>query len=190
MFNFPKDLLIIDVETSGTDENASIIQLGAVIFDKSGKLCNTEFNKYIIPYTLEWSEDAYKVHKIERSFLVKNGMILEDALHAFEEWASCHGSWDLKKKYWLAQWSCGFDTNMLQNAYAIAKREYPFHYRAIDVASIVRFELANRGRLKVKCGEKKCAEALDIEIVETKLHDALYDAKLSGQMLEKLARRK
>ena len=139
MFKLPKDLLIIDVETSGTTENASIIQLGAVIFDKSGKLCKTSFNQYIIPYTLEWSEEAYKVHKIEQSFLAKKGMILGDVLHAFENWASCQGSWNLKKRYWLGQWSCGFDTNMLQNAYAIAKRKYPFHYRAFDVASIVRF---------------------------------------------------
>ncbi len=189
MFKFPKDLLIIDVETSGTNENASIIQLGAVIFDKNGKLCNTEFNKYIIPYTLEWSQDAYKIHKIEQSFLNKNGHLLENVLKAFENWASCYGMFDLKKKYWLAQWSCGFDTIMLQKAYSIIKRQYPFHYRSIDIASIVRFELANRAKLKVKCGAKICARVLGIEINESNLHDALYDAKLAGQMLEKLIRR-
>ncbi len=188
MFKFPKDLLIIDVETSGTSNNASIIQLGAVIFDKSGKLCNTEFNQYIIPYTSEWSEEAYKIHKIEKSFLVKNGYKLEDVIKAFEDWASCQGMFELKKKYWIAQWSCGFDTNMLQNAYAILTRKYPFHYRAFDIASIVRFELANRGKIKTKCGMIKCAEALGIDVIENKLHDGLYDARLSGQLLEQLVR--
>lgn len=188
MFSLPKDLLIIDVETSGISDNASIIQLGAIIFDKTGELCNTEFNQYIIPYTSEWSEEAYKVHKIERSFLAKNGMLLKEAIEKFEDWASCHGTFELRKKYWLAQWGCGFDTSMLQNAYTILGRQYPFHYRAFDIGAIVRFELANRGKLGVKCGENKCAKALGIDVDETKLHNALYDAQLSGQILEKLVR--
>lgn len=188
-FNICKDLLILDVETTGVDEKSSIIQLSAVIFTKEGKLANCEFNQYIIPYTLNWSEEAYQVHKLTKEFLVKNGRHLNDVLESFENWASCHNSFDLKKKYWLAQWSGGaFDTNMLQNAYECASKKYPFHYRVIDVSSIVRFELANRGKLEIKCGEKECAEALGIDVEDSKLHDGLYDARLSGQMLERLVR--
>ena len=77
---------------------------------------------------------------------------------------------------------------MLQNAYSFLKRDYPFHYRSFDVASIVRFELAKRKQLFMKCGENKCARALGIEVDNAKLHDGLYDATLSGLMLEKLAR--
>jgi DNA polymerase III epsilon subunit-like protein len=188
MFKFPKDLLIIDVESTAGHTKASIIQLSAWIFDKSGKLCATHFNQYIIPYTLEWEEGAYKVHKIERSFLAKNGMLLKDAIKSFEDWASCHGMFELKKKYWIGQWGCGFDTGILQHAYDILGRKYPFHYRSIDVSSIVRFELANRGKLGVKCGESVCAEQLGIDVNHNKLHNALYDAQLSGQMLEQLVR--
>ncbi len=100
MFKLPKDLLIIDVETTGTDEKASIIQLGAVILDKFGELSNKEFDQYVIPYTLEWSEEAYKVHKIEQSFLIKNGHSIENVIIAFENWASYQGRLDLKKRYW------------------------------------------------------------------------------------------
>ena len=189
MFSLPKDLLIIDTETTGIASNASIIQLGAVIFEKSGKLCNTEFNQYIIPYTLNWEKEASKIHKLTRPFLIKNGYQLKDAIEDFEDWANCFGMFELKKKYWLAQWSGnGFDTNMLQNAYAILKRPYPFHYRVIDISSIVRMELANRGKLKVTCGLTDCAEALGIDVDENKLHDGLYDARLSGQLLEQLVR--
>ena len=166
-------------------------QLGAVIFDQRGKLCNTSFNQYIIPYTVQWSEEAFKIHKITRSFLVKNGKLLKDVIEQFEDWASCHGMFELKKKYWLAQWSgSGFDTDMLQQAYKILNKKYPFHYRTIDISSIVRFELANRGKLNVKCGEADCADSLGIEIEKSKLHNAFYDAQLSGKMLEKLIRRK
>jgi len=188
-FNICKDLLIIDVESTGIAQNASICQLGVVIFNKSGKLCNTSFNQYILPYTSNWEEEASKIHNITRPFLAQNGKPLKDAIEAFEDWASKNRTLDLEKTYWIAQWSgSGFDTNMLQNAYAILNRKYPFHYRTIDISSIVRFELANRGKLNIKCGEKECAEALNIEVEENKLHDGLYDAQLSGQMLEKLVR--
>ncbi len=189
MFNFPKDLLIIDVETTGIALNASIIQLGATILDKSGKVCNTNFNQYIIPYTIHWDEKAFKIHKIEQSFLAKNGMLLKDAIEKFEDWASCHGTFELHKKYWLAYWSgSGFDADMLKSSYQILNRIYPFHYRTVDISSVIRFELANRGKLNTKCGEKECAQALGIDVDENKLHNALYDAQLSGQMLEHLAR--
>lgn len=189
MFNCPKELLIIDVETTGLAPNASIIQLGAVILDKSGKLRNTEFNQYICPYTLNWEEEASKIHKITRPFLIKNGHLLKDVLEAFENWASENRTKELEKTYWLAQWSgSGFDTNMLQQAYAILNRKYSFHYKVIDISSIIRMELANRGKLKVTCGLKDCAEALGIDVIESKLHNGLYDAQLSGQMLEQLVR--
>ncbi len=188
MFKLPKNLLIIDVETSGVDEKASIIQLGAVIFTKNGRLSSKEFSEYIIPYTLNWSEDAEKIHNISRDFLVKNGKPLEEVLEAFEEWATTLENKEIKKLYWIGQWSCGFDTTFLQNAYSILGKKYPFHYRAFDIASIVRWELACRGKLYKKCGESKCAEALGIEVEENKLHDGLYDARLSGLMLERLTR--
>ncbi|KKM81129.1 hypothetical protein LCGC14_1332990 [marine sediment metagenome] len=187
MFALPKKLLIIDVETSGVTENSSIIQIGAVILDKSGRLSSKEFSEYIIPYTINWSEDAEKIHNISRNFLAKNGKPLKQVLEAFEEWATIENK-ELKKEYWLGQWSCGFDTTFLQNAYECVGMKYPFHYRAFDVASIVRWELACRGKLYKKCGESKCAEALGIEVEDSKLHDGLYDARLSGQMLERLAR--
>jgi len=189
MFKFPKDLIIFDVETSTTDpETASIIQIGAVIFDKKGRLFdNYYFNEYVKPYTNEWSEEAYRIHKIEKLYLQEKGKDIETVLQLFEVWAS--PIWDdLKKRYWLAQWSCGFDTNMLRAAYKKVNREYPFHYRSFDIASIVRFELARRGKLFMKCGEDKSARALGIEVKDTQLHNALYDATLSGLMLEKIER--
>lgn len=202
MFKLPKDLIIIDVETSGTNpETASIIQLGACIFNKDGYLergleggetryliqPKVSFNEYIKPYTDEWTEGAYEIHRIEKSFLEHKGLDLNHVLELFEVWASPIWA-DLKKRYWLAQWGNGFDTNMLRAAYKKANREYPFHYRAFDIASIVRIHLAKQGKLYMKCGENKCAKALGIQVYNTRLHDALYDAQLSGLMLEKIAK--
>jgi len=189
VFKLPKDLIIIDIETTGTNPNtSSIIQLGAVLFSKEGYLVDRTFSEYIVPYTNEWTEEAYKVHKIEYSYLKKNGLYLPEALEAFSNWTL--GFWTMRKEtaknYYLAQWSCGFDVSFLKEAYRKIGFEFPFHYRTFDIASIVRFELAKKGKLKIKSGESICAKELGIEVNGNKLHDALYDAQLSGLMLEKI----
>ena len=187
MFKLPKHLLIIDVETTGTNpDTSSIIQLGAVVFSKEGYLEPYTFNEYILPYKPEWTEEAEKVHKITYGQITEKGNPLIEVLERFEQWASNYMLGELKQKFWLAQWSAGFDVSMLKKAYESLGVNYPFHYRAFDIASIVRIELARRGRLHQKCGEDKCALALSIKVDETKLHDALYDAQLSGKMLEEI----
>ncbi len=191
MFKLPKSLIIIDVETTGTNpEKGSIIQLGAVIFSKEGYIKDGDFSAYIKPYTPEWTEGAYKVHKIEYSYLQKNGSDLIEVLTRFENWVAGNQFRidQLKWEYNLAQWSCGFDVSFLCNAYKKVNKEFPFYYRAFDIASIVRFELAKKGKLRMKSGENICANELGIKIETNKLHDALYDAKLSGLMLEKLVK--
>lgn len=189
MFKLPKDLLILDVETSSANtDTASMIQLGACIFSKEGKLTNDTFNTYIIPYTDDWSKEAQKIHGLSQSFLINNGKHIKNAIQYFEQWGSKLGLYDLKKKYYIGQWSCGFDIAILRNAYQTLKMKYPFHYRAFDIASIVRFELAKRGKLFKKCGCNKCAIQLGIAVEEKKLHDGLYDAQLSGKILEKIAK--
>ena len=189
MFKLPKKLLIIDVETSSVNtDTASMIQLGAVIMEEDGTLTNDTFNTYIIPYTDEWSQSAQEIHKLTPEFLNKNGVTLPIAINKFEIWASKLGYHDLKKTYYTAQWSCGFDTAILQNAYKKLKEVYPFHYRSFDISSIARFELAKKGNLYMKSGCNKCAEQLDIEVDKNKLHNGLYDAVLAGQILEKLAK--
>lgn len=188
-FALPKHLIVLDVESSGVDTNeSSIIQLGAVIFNKDGCLTNHEFNSYVVPYTSEWSEDAEKIHGIERGKLKKSGLPISKVLKQFEIWADGFCDGKIKNSFWLAQWGANFDVPMLKNAYKYAKRKFPFHYRVFDIASIVRFSLAKQGKLYKKCGENKCASALGIDFDITKLHDALYDTRLAGKMLEQLAK--
>lgn len=187
MFSLPKHLLIIDVETTGVNpDTSSIIQLGACVFNKNGYLEPYTFNEYILPYTSEWTEEAEKTHQITHGQLLKKGKPLIKVLEKFEQWASNYMLGELKQKFWLAQWSAGFDVSMLKKAYESLGNKYPFHYRAFDIASVVRLELARRGRLHQKCGEDICAIKLGIKVDETKLHDALYDAQLSGKMLEEI----
>jgi len=176
-----KGLIIIDVETSGSDtRTASIIQLGAVRLTKRGELKEPTFCLNVIPYTLTWEEEAQKIHKLTPADLVKTGFQIKYVLECFEEWIGN------PKKYYIAQWSCGFDRDMLLGAYERVGKKYPFSYRAYDIASIVRFNLAVKHMLPSSCGEGNCAMALGIEVKEKELHNALYDAQLAGMMLQKV----
>ena len=187
MFNLPKHLLVIDVETTGVNpETSSIIQLGACVLNKEGYLEPYTFNEYIRPYTSEWTKEAEQVHQITYGAIQARGLDLAPVLEKFEQWASNYLLGELKGKFWLAQWSSGFDVAMLKNAYETIGKKYPFHYRAFDIASIIRFDLAKKGILYQECGQDKCALALGIEIDKNRLHDALYDAQLAGRMLEKI----
>jgi len=179
MFNLKKDLIIIDVETSGVSDNASIIQLGAVKFDSKGFWHQIpEFIACIIPYTGEWSKEAEAIHKIKQDNLFKYGHRLETVLKWFEEWAGNY------KNFHLAQWACGFDTRMLQLAYQHINRKYPFSYRAFDIASIVRFSFAYKGILSKKCSLGDCAKKIGLDVDKNRQHNALYDAQLTAQVLE------
>lgn len=188
MFKFPKKLMVIDIEATGTTPNvSSMIQLGAVIVNQKGILEDTSFSGYILPYTPEWTEQAESVHKISLSKIQEIGEPLKKVLNDFENWASKLGFLDLKKTYWLAHWGASFDFSMLKSAYEFANIKFPFHYRSIDIASIVRFELAKQGKLSQKCSLVKCAKKYEISIETKNLHDALYDAKLTGKLLERIS---
>ncbi|MFA6971411.1 MAG: 3'-5' exonuclease [Gallionella sp.] len=185
MFKLSKDLIIFDVETSGSDtRTACIIQLGAVKMHKNGELClQPSFELNVIPYTDTWEKEAEKIHGLSKADLMRTGYRRVEVLKNFEEWAGD------PKKFYLAQWSCGFDTDMLRGAYeSTLAMKYPYSHRVFDVASIVRFYLATKGKLASKCGEAECAKRLGIPVDKSQCHDALYDATLSGQMLEKIIR--
>ena len=192
-FKLKKDLVIIDVETTGTNpETGSIIQLGAWIFSKYGYLTEFKTSLYIKPYTREWTQGAFEVHKLEKSFLKEAGKKLDHALYLFERWIeNCYPNQIHPfRQVQIAQWSCGWDVRYLEKAYKKAKRKYPFGYSQLDIKSIVTFQLALEGKLPKKrnkcCGEKYCAKKLNIIVEASQLHNALYDARLSGLLLEKI----
>ncbi len=186
-FVLPKSLIIIDVETTGTDiEHSSIIQLGACILHKEGYLESYTFNEYILPYLPTWTKEAQKVHGISYTKIQEIGKPIKEVLEDFENWLARFCIEDIQSHFWLAQWGANFDVPLLKKAYESAERRFPFYYRTFDLASIIRFELAKQGKLYQECGEDKCALALGIKVDKTKLHDALYDVQLSGKMLEKI----
>jgi DNA polymerase III epsilon subunit-like protein len=181
-FIFDKPLVIFDVETSGVSENASIIQLGATVMSKSGEIDIADgYSCYIKPYTEEWSYDAFNIHQIDKEFLYAAGLNINEALSEFVLYVKEK----TRGKCYLAQWSCGFDTSMLQRAFKSASKEYPYSYRSFDIASVVRFHLGING-FNTNKGLHDCARLLGINTAKFKAHDALSDAQLTALTLSTL----
>ena len=181
--NLHKDLIIIDIETSGVDyEKSCIVQLGAVRFTKHGKLDRSQkFSIYIKPYKKSWSTKAEQIHGLSRGFLHRNGKDLKYVLSQFNDF--CDGD----EEIYLAHWASSFDSEFLKSAYNLCNLKYPFSYRVFDISSIIRFHLALGNNLPLKhIGETGCANQLGITVDKKRTHDGLYDAYLSGEMLEKV----
>ena len=183
--DFQKDIIIFDVETSSNNVlTASMIQLGAYKFSRYGKLTEDSFSVYIKPYTDDWTEDAYKCHKISKDYLNTHGLIIDQALKEFETWVGD------KSLFNMGQWSNSYDVAILFNAYGHLQSKYPFNRRAWDIASIVRYELIKKGikpnLKKYGVGLQSCCKQLGIKVNKENLHDARYDAYLTGKALEKI----
>jgi len=186
-----RNLVIVDVETTGVDpETASVIQLGAVVFGRDGYLVDRSFMTYIQPYRQSWSIKAQKVHGFTREFLSENGQGVGSALGKFENWLKLKPEHECDSLY-VGQWGCGFDTDCLRSAYEFIGIRYPFSYRSYDIASFVRLYLASQNMLDTDCknGEVDCAKKLGIEADHKEAHDGLYDARLSGLMLQEVMQR-
>lgn len=192
-FRLDRDLILFDLETSGdTPADSSVIQIGAYRVLRNGEIDNDSFNVYIKHYNRRWSKEAEQVHHLTKKFLDNNGIRIKEALKKFEDWA-CKSTEDNFNKVYLAQWSCGFDTNMLQSAYSFCKMNYPFSYRAYDIASFCRLVLAcGNESVKTKTrgiGLASVAEKFNIDLTEFKAHNALEDARMTALVFKKAIER-
>ena len=186
-----RNLLLIDVEATGTSiENSSIIQIGAVKLSSSLEIIDI-FNCYVKPYTAEWTEQAENVHHIKKEFLEEEGVVIAEALDNLEKFINFKF-----RDYYIAQWSASFDSSMLREAYKkaydnkdlkdVTDYKFPYAYRVYDIASFVRLYLASMELLpRKRVSLKDCAEILKVEITHSKLHDASYDAILTAEVLRK-----
>lgn len=173
-----KNLIVFDVETTGTDpETSSVIQIGAVKISKDMIIIDEPIQLLIKPYKNFWSKEAENVHGTSFEFLLEYGLDLQDALERFIYWIA------KPKEIYLAQWSCGFDTDMLKSAFKFIDFEYPFNYRAYDIASITRFYLSTKG-LSSRVGCFDAGKLLKIDMEGLKAHKACDDALIAARCLQ------
>lgn len=173
-----KNLIVFDVETTGTDsELSSIIQIGAVKLSKDMLITEDSIQLLIKPYKNFWSKQAEEVHGCSFEYCMENGLDIQDALERFIYWIA------KPKEVYLAQWSCGFDSDMLKSAFKFIDYEYPFNYRAYDIASITRFYLSKNGySSRVGCFD--AGKLLKIDMEGLKAHKASDDALMTARCLQ------
>ena len=185
MFKLDRNIVVLDLETSHTNDMASVIQIGAVKMDQYGDWFKEDsFMVYIKPYTDQWSEESQEIHGLTKEFLAERGLDIKEALMKFNEWLGVQ--WLPKEnKFYFATWGSGFDMLHLKHAYLITNLDFPYSYRCYDIASIVRFNLAFMG-YNVSKGCHDCARLLGVDLSCYKAHDALHDAQVTASALKKM----
>ena len=183
--DFKKDLLLVDLETTGLDSlRHEIIQLSAVLLDKKTLKEKSFFNAYIRP--ANWAARDLKsmaVNKIKKDWLDK-APPLKTVLKAFD------GKFSAQKVI-LSYYGGPVDMDFLRAAYKRAGLKWQFDYHYFNLWSLFYPFLAARGQLK---NQKRFAgfslEDLmkKFKIKSSKRHDGLEDCKIEAEILRRILR--
>jgi DNA polymerase III epsilon subunit family exonuclease len=170
-----KDILIIDVETTGIDPiSDTLVQLAALILDKKTLDICHEFSMFIRPETTI-SENAKATHGLDEKTL-RHAEDSCTVLQKFQNFAP--------PTVLLAGHNVSFDVNFLKNAYARCNLSFPFDYHTIDIWSIAFFILGASGVKLETYSLSVLAKYFGISRREK--HDALEDVCVSARILKYL----
>ncbi len=154
-----------------------IIQIGAVKYDENMKYCGS-FKKYISPVLYKKMEPTVeKLTGLGISFLKRNGEPFKVAAYDFAEFAGT----DSVLMSWGAQ-----DAEILRKncSYFCPELSLAFLNHFVDVQRYVTHILSDGSSNQI--GVKSAADKLGIVYEESKLHDALVDAEISGKVFAKI----
>ena len=177
---FKKDILLIDIESTGLDVTRhEIIQLAAILLDKKTLREKKSFTTFIKPRHWERrSAPAMAVNKIKFSQL-SGAPSLKTALQRF------HAAFP--KNVILANYGGNHDVVFLAAAYRISKLRYPYDYHTFNMWALCYTYMALRNKLNNK---KKFAGFSLEDIskhfkipVPANRHDALADCRIEADIL-------
>ena len=177
---FPRDLLVIDLETTGADPALhSTIDIGAVLLDKKSL---DELKSWSVlikrQETNETSAYAMSLHGHTNDEL-QNGRDPEGAVEEFLEFFGTN--------YILTGWNVGFDVQFLRALLRRTGRIGAFDeidYHRLDVWSTAQF-LRSIGWLKSDISSLSCLCA-DLGLPRSQCHTGLEDARLTASVLRRL----
>jgi DNA polymerase III epsilon subunit-like protein len=143
MFNFNKDILMLDIESTGLDVTKhEIIQLAAVLLDKKTLREKKRFNSYVKPQ--RWnlrSSEAMKVNGLTFEQL-KNAPSLKTVLKKFDK--------TFGKDLIPATYGGNLDIVFLPAAYRSAKMKYPFEHHTFNMWPVCYVLMAQKKQFKNK----------------------------------------
>jgi DNA polymerase-3 subunit epsilon len=181
--NFKNDLLLVDLEMTGTDPNKhEIIQLSAILLDKKTLEEKAFFNSYIKPKN--WrvrNPQAMEVNRISYNSL-KNSKTLEDVLKSFDR--------KFKPSQVILSFYGGLmDMDFLRAAYRQTRIPWRFDYHYFNLWALCFSYLGLKGRLK---NSKKFTgfELEDLmktfKIKSQNRHDGLEDCRVEAEVFRKI----
>lgn len=183
MFN--KDLLLLDLEMTGTDANRhEIIQIAAILLDKKTLKEKSRFSSFIKPK--HWSRrdpEAMAICNISWE-QVKNAPTLTSVLKKFTK--------QFGNNLIPTNYGGNIDFTFLPTAYKKAKIKYPFDYHTLNLWPLSYIYMAKRKKLINKkrfAGFRLEDIAEDLHIkVPLNRHDAMVDCELEAEILRKLVK--
>jgi DNA polymerase-3 subunit epsilon len=181
--NFKKDLLLIDLETTGLDASKhEIIQLAAVLLDKKTLWEKRSFNAYIKPrFWQKRDRKSMAVNKITWQQL-SQAPDLKIVLRKFKKTFN-------PKKVVLSYYVGIMDVAFLSQAFKQVKVNYPFDYHTFNLWGLFYPFMAKKNRLNNR--QQFAGFGLEdmmqmFKIKSAKLHDALEDCRVEAAILRKV----
>jgi len=184
--NFRKDLLLIDLETTGLDsERHEIIQLAAILLDKKTLLEKEAFSTFVRPKKWQTRDrESMKINNISHS-QVKEAPVLKEVVEEFSDLFD-------PSTLILSFYGGPVDMDFLRKAYKSVGIKWLFDYHFFNLWAVFFAHLAKKDKLK---NSKKFAGfSLDDFMKEFKLksknrHDALEDCRIEAEVLRKILNR-
>lgn len=154
-----------------------IIQIGAVKYSEKMEYISS-FKRYILPVLYKKMEPTVgKLTGLSMAVLKEKGIPFTDALNEFKDFIGDNAV--------IMSWGAQ-DADILRKncAYFCKSVETSFLSRFADVQRYVTHILSENGNNQI--GVKSAADKLLIPYEESKLHDALVDAEISGKVFSKI----
>ncbi len=181
--DFKKDLLLIDLETTGLDaQKHEIIQIGAVLLDRKTLKEKEVFSSYSKP--AKWKKrdpESMKINGITWENL-KGAPSLKEVLGRFS--GLCR-----PENVVLSYYGGPLDMDFLREAYKKAGLKWQFDYHYFNLWAVFYAFLASKNKLRNS--KKFTGFSLDDFMKEFKIksnsrHDALEDCRIEAEVLRRI----
>ena len=179
-------LVSIDTETTGLKAGYNdLIQIGAVALNDRLEEVGEPFETLVQPIYPERAEDqAMKVNGLDVTELLETAPTRYQALQAFKSWQNSLG----KKMFPLAQ-NWPFDKGFLEAFIGLHRFGMIFHYEFVDTKSTandLNFQAMLKGDPVPFPSTSLAGLCKTLGIENVKAHDAVADARATGEVYKKL----
>lgn len=181
----PKDILLIDLETSGLDSSVhDIIQIGAVLLDRKTLKEKKAFSSFVKP--VNWKKrmkESMAVNKIDYKQL-KDAPTVDEVLK--ELTALCD-----PKQVILSYYVGTLDIDFLKAGFKKSRLEFPYDYHFFNIWGLFlgyayKHNLMTNKKQFARFGLEDLMKHFKISTAEDSLHDALVDCRVEAEILRKV----